>query len=80
MSKAFMLAAGAVLALWFVAVCNRVPLFTIALPTATTMPYVPVTCGNTDCNRGTTVSGCRFEHVVGNGETQWTVATRYAGS
>lgn len=81
MTKTFMLLAGAVLALWFVAVCNRVPLFTIALPSVTTVPYVQPTCGNTACKTGSApVAGCRFEHVVGRGETQWMVADRYAGS
>lgn len=70
MSKAFMLLVGMVLALWFVAVCNRVPLFTVALPTVSTVPYKPP-----DVN----VTGCRLQHVVGSGETQWMVAGRYAG-
>lgn len=81
MTKTFMLLAGAVLVLWFVAVCNRVPLFTIALPSATTVPHVQPTCGNTGCRPETpSVPGCRSEYVVAKGETQWMVADHYAGS
>ena len=40
----------------------------------------PVNAGNNQISIITRFSGCRFEHVVGDGETQWTVAARYAGS
>jgi hypothetical protein len=75
MTKGFMLAVGVVLALWFVSVCNRVPLFHVTLPSVTFVPY-PYPDGTGHGQPG----GCQLEHVVGRGETQWTVAARYAGS
>jgi hypothetical protein len=40
----------------------------------------PPTTSGSNLPPTTNLSGCRAEHVVGNGETQWTVAARYAGS
>ncbi len=67
MSKTFMFLAGAVLMLWFVGVCNTVPVVSIG-----------VTLGGTPY-RSSTGGVCRQWHEVGPGETQWAIATRYAG-
>ncbi|MBU0654454.1 MAG: LysM domain-containing protein [Gammaproteobacteria bacterium] len=74
MTKGFIFAVGVVLALWFVSVCNRVPLFTVALPTVTTVPYYP--SGHVQPVRYG--ASCRMRHVVGQGETQWSIAVHYS--
>ena len=90
MNNFFFGVAGVVLALWFVAVCNEMPLFIITLPTVATVPYNPIeksTCynrsvNNSHCSTATPVnrSYCSQTYVVEFGETQWQIASYYAGS
>lgn len=70
MTKVFMFAAGAVLMLWFVGTCNTIPVVSATLTLGGT-PYRP--------EEPPQEVGCRQWHVVGPGETQWAIATRYAG-
>lgn len=121
MNKFFFGAAGAVLALWFVSVCNEVPLFFITLPVVTTLPYrsadtpcspnryeqrcyrnspkpvyiatavvekppcyrqpMPINpCRPTETRNDNENVMCQLRHVVGLGETQWQIASYYAGA
>lgn len=70
MSKAFMFLAGAVLMLWFVGICNTVPVISVGL----SLGGVPYRASNIDSS----YVGCRQWHVVEPGETQWAIANRYA--
>ncbi len=71
MTKTFMFLAGAVLMLWFVGTCNTVPVISASL-TLGGVPY------KTRPDQPSPV-GCQRWHEVGPGETQWAIATHYAG-
>lgn len=67
-----MFLAGAVLMLWFVGVCNTVPVISVGV-TLGGSPY-----GGQSVAPARPI-GCHQWHVIGPQETQWAVATRYAG-
>lgn len=65
MCKPYLLLVGFVMALWCVAVLDPGRLHTRTAPQQPAPPPA---------------SGCRALHVAGQGETQWAIANRYAGS
>ncbi|SEB02104.1 LysM domain-containing protein [Thiothrix caldifontis] len=73
MTKTFMLLAGAVLMLWFIGVCETVPVISVGV-TLGGVPYKQQSSAPVNAS-----VSCQQWHVVGPGETQWAIATRYAG-